>query len=145
MTTTKGTDSKGRRTWLWKWKLWGDVTLAVARRVDLRCKPDSGADPEQQRRKRNNRAHSHKAKDSLYRRQKGRCAVCGKPFRQSQMQCHHLLPQNRYPELGSVRDNMALVCPTCHLEIHNNPFLNSRLMVAAACRMKIDLTERYEG
>lgn len=102
------------------------------------------ADAELRRMKRNGRVHAHKAKDALYRRQKGCCYVCGQHFETYQMQCHHLLPQNRYPELGSVRENMALVCPACHKEIHDNPFLNSRLMVQTACRLNVDLTKRYE-
>ena len=144
MATTRGKDRQGRGTWCWRWRLpWTDITVGIARRVGLKCDMRDEGDKARRRVNRNNRAHAHKAKDALYRRQKGRCKVCGRPFAPRTMQCHHLLPQSRYPELGSVRENIALVCPDCHLEIHNNPFLNSRLMVEAACRMGIDLKERY--
>ena len=97
---------------------------------------------DQRTRHRRDRAQQHKA--SIYEEHHGQCEMCHRQMKQRQLQLHHLLPMERYPELAGRRDNLMLLCPKCHDEVHKNPFLNSRLMVAAACRMKIDLTERFE-
>lgn len=89
------------------------------------------------------RNHGQRHKASIYEEHGGCCEMCGTPMKQRQLQLHHVLPLERYPELASRRENLMLLCPKCHDEVHKNPFLNSRLMTAAASKLGIDLTEKY--
>ena len=146
MTTTVSTDREGRRAWCLKWHLpLLNLAVCIAHRLNLRPQKRGSSWNERLRQKTNHMANCHKRKPKMYEEQGGCCPICGKPFKQSEMQLHHVLPLERYPELGSSRDNLLLVCPACHQEIHRNPFLNSRLMVERACRLGIDLSQRYTG
>jgi hypothetical protein len=40
--------------------------------------------------------------------------------------------------------NMLFVCHKCHREIHNNPWLNIRLMKEKADELGIDLHDKYD-
>jgi 5-methylcytosine-specific restriction endonuclease McrA len=90
------------------------------------------------------REFAKKYKEKIYPEYDGRCQLCSHKIDKEVMQMHHILPLERYPELFDRTENLLMVCPECHIEIHLNPFLNSRLMVEAACKMNIDLSKRYK-
>lgn len=84
------------------------------------------------------------AKRICYERQEGICPECGQHFEYKQMECHHVLPWCRFPELRLSTDNIALLCHHCHKEIHCNPYRNIQMMEAKAKELGIDLNERYD-
>lgn len=144
MTITRRTQPDGRTSWVVKLRLWGGLTLAVAKGCGLSAKRRGSGHTDAQRRKRNHYANCHERKPSLYHEQQGCCALCGKPMLQRSLQIHHVLPIERSPELGSVRKNLLLVCPDCHRELHQNPVLAQRTMQQAADTLGIDWRARYE-
>ena len=142
MTTTKGTDKYGRPAWVMKWHVFG-MTLALARGFALKPRPRGSGNTDKQRRQRNHMANCHEKKPSLYAAGGGKCHICGQPYKQRQLQIHHVLPMERFPELGSTRANLVLVCPHCHRELHNNPVLASNEMDRVATSLNIDWRARY--
>ena len=144
MTTTISKDQQGRRAWCMKWHLEAlNITIGIAHRLNLQPKKRGSSYNERLRLKTNHMANCHKRKPKMYEEQQGRCSMCGKEFKQSAMQLHHVLPLERFPELGSARENLLLVCPECHNEIHRNPWRNIRLMQEKADELGINLDERY--
>ena len=70
--------------------------------------------------------------------------MCGKHFEYKEFENHHVLPWGRYPEYRMKAKNMLFVCHKCHREIHNNPWLNIKLMKAKAAELGIDLKDKYD-
>ena len=83
-------------------------------------------------------------KERLYKQSDGICPHCQQHHDIADMELHHVLPQNRFPELRGTRKNMLLLCHHCHKEVHINPWLNIQLMRAKAQELQIDLNERYQ-
>ena len=83
-------------------------------------------------------------KHKLYEQQDGKCPHCGKPFEYEQMELHHILPLERFPELGKSQQNGIMLCRKCHKEVHCNPFLNIQMMQKKAEEFGIDLRKRYK-
>jgi 5-methylcytosine-specific restriction endonuclease McrA len=84
-----------------------------------------------------------KNKHKLYERQGGKCPHCGLQFEYEDLEIHHILPINRFPEIGKSIRNEIMLCHRCHKEVHCNPFLNIEMMKAKAEELGIDLAERY--
>lgn len=81
---------------------------------------------------------------AMFHEQNGCCSLCHKPMAIDKSQMHHVMPLERFPELGVVRGNLMLICADCHFDIHHNPFLDSRLMIERATALGIDLSKRYK-
>ena len=81
---------------------------------------------------------------AMFHEQNGCCSLCHKPMAIDKSQMHHVMPLERFPELGVVRGNLMLICADCHFDIHHNPFLDSRLMIERATVLGIDLSKRYK-
>ena len=81
---------------------------------------------------------------AMFHEQNGCCSLCHKPMAIDKSQMHHVMPLERFPELGVVRGNLMLLCADCHFDIHHNPFLDSRLMIERATALGIDLSKRYK-
>jgi hypothetical protein len=84
-----------------------------------------------------------KNKEKLYKRQEGRCAICGEAVEAEKIELHHVLPHCRFPELRFSIRNSVLLCHGCHKEVHMNPFLNIRMMEAKAAELGVDVEGRY--
>lgn len=54
-----------------------------------------------------------------------RCQYCGNA---DKLEMHHLLSVHEHPELALESSNIMLVCHSCHIKIHTNPFLWVRLI-----------------
>lgn len=105
--------------------------------------------PVQPQLSKNQRDSLRERSKKLYRRamfheQNGCCSLCHKPMAIDKSQMHHVMPLERFPELGVVRGNLMLICADCHFDIHHNPFLDSRLMIERATALGIDLSKRYK-
>lgn len=87
--------------------------------------------------------HTVENKHKLYNRQGGKCPNCGQPFEYEQLEYHHILPLERFPELGQSIRNGIMLCHKCHREVHCNPYRNIVLMEAKAKEFGIDIKERY--
>lgn len=83
------------------------------------------------------------AKHICYDRQEGICPECGGHFEYKQMECHHVLPWSRFPELRVSTDNIAMLCHRCHKEVHCNPWRNIQLMKQKAEELGVNLEDRY--
>jgi 5-methylcytosine-specific restriction endonuclease McrA len=57
-------------------------------------------------------------KPALYRRQGGRCGVCGREVAKDELEIHHVVGVSAAPELAFSRKNLLLVCPECHRGLH---------------------------
>lgn len=57
---------------------------------------------------------------------------------------HHVLPYGRFPQFANDPRNMIAVCPKCHKEIHDNPFLMCEMIKAKAEELNVDYKEKYE-
>ena len=134
--------NQGQQGWLRRWRAFG-MTFAVAKGCNIRPKWTREATAHQKQ-EHTLRKYAQRHKEPMYKERGGRCEMCGCERKQSKLHLHHILPLERYPELAARRENLMLLCPDCHTEVHQNPFLNSRLMVKAACKMKVDLAEKYE-
>jgi len=48
------------------------------------------------------------------------CEECDEPIRCFSVSLfHHKKPKSRYPELRLDKENVALICVSCHFKIHN--------------------------
>lgn len=83
-------------------------------------------------------------KHLYYDQQNGCCKMCGERFDIAYMEMHHILPHSKFPELRKDANNLVMLCHDCHNEVHNNPFINVRMMEAKAKELGINLQERYE-
>ncbi len=67
-----------------------------------------------------------------------RCEVCGSPF---YLQCHHVLPKEKYPEFLLETRDIIICCPRCHKwskwSFHRNP-------VWASEWLKINKPEQFQ-
>lgn len=68
------------------------------------------------------------------------CDVCGK---EGSVVIHHVLPYSKFPQFEKDFRNLMLVCPDCHHKIHNNPFLESRMICDKAKELGVDISEVY--
>jgi hypothetical protein len=128
-----------RKNWLKKWHAFG-LTFAIA---NCRIKKRDWRDTERQYGEtacNNVRDIKRKA----YEKQDGKCPMCGNHFEYKEMENHHVLPWGRFPEYRMKAKNMLFVCHKCHREIHNNPWLNIRLMKEKADELGIDLHDKYD-
>lgn len=71
-----------------------------------------------------------------------KCAVCGtKGTLLNPLARHHILPQERYPELRDVATNLVVLCRRSHLEIGHlgdTKFYNPDVMrVVALCTNRV--------
>jgi 5-methylcytosine-specific restriction endonuclease McrA len=69
---------------------------------------------------------SQRTRDAARRRQRGRCAVCGRNLRSLWEEAHHL-----YPDSLGGRDepsNCAILCDTCHTHVHYEGRFRSRIV-----------------
>ena len=127
-----------RKTWIKKWRAFG-LYFAIA---NCRLKRRDTRDFKYME------GHTQKQmceiKGRIYKRNGGKCPMCGKPFDISKLENHHVLPYGRFPELSKSSRNIELLCHRCHREIHNNPFLNIRMMQRKAAELGIDLRDKYE-
>ena len=92
----------------------------------------------------NSRHGIKELKHMYYEQQNGCCKQCGERFDIAYMEMHHILPYSKFPELRTHTDNMVMLCHDCHNEVHNNPFLNIRMMETKAKELGINLQDRYE-
>lgn len=70
--------------------------------------------------RRNVRHRLLRHRGALYRRQCGCCAVCGCRFPEEEMEVHHVLGVSACPDLVCRRDNLLLVCGSCHEKLHKD-------------------------
>ena len=71
--------------------------------------PPSARDPK--------RLYTKKEKAEGLEKQDGQCAQCGQPKKIDEVDGHHVI---RHADGGRTdADNLALVCPECHLELHH--------------------------
>lgn len=71
----------------------------------------------------------------------GQCEMCGC---KEHLNIHHILPYGRFPEFLNDTRNAMVVCPKCHKEIHDNPFIMCDMIRKKAEELNIDYLERYE-
>lgn len=71
----------------------------------------------------------------------GRCEMCGS---NEHLTIHHILPVGKFPEYMDEERNMVAVCPKCHREIHNNPFLMCDMIKQKAEEFGIDYKQAYD-
>ena len=57
------------------------------------------------------------ARRDCFERDGYRCVECGKAGR---LEAHHLVPVSERPELAYALDNLATLCPGCHIDAHGN-------------------------
>ena len=79
----------------------------------------------------------------LYRQAGGKCQLCHCKVSGRKVQIHHVLPIDHFPELGADERNLMIVCPDCHREIHQNPFLNARLIKQRARKLGVKYKKVY--
>lgn len=48
----------------------------------------------------------------------GKCEECGRSFDEEALQIHHIVPVSVNPDLYCAFSNLHLVCPECHLRLH---------------------------
>ena len=60
------------------------------------------------------------------------------------MELHHILPWSKFGWLHDDKRNLLFICHDCHKRIHNNPYLNIRLMEAKAEELNVDIKEVYK-
>jgi len=89
------------------------------------------------------RRQAVKKRRRLYREAGGKCQLCHCKVSGSKVQIHHVLPIDHFPELGADMRNLMVVCPACHQEIHQNPFLNARLIKQKARKMGVKYKKVY--
>ena len=97
--------------------------------------------------KRNNEVRTKR-----YHETGGCCEGCGQHLAKKQMQIHHILPLNVFPQLVHEEWNMMMLCKRCHYMVHNNPLWSGELMRNVASTHDMDLktelcratAERYE-
>ena len=124
-----------KKQWLKRWRFFG-VTIALSNgRIRLRPYRDL-ADIK-------TGIFLKRLKHNLYEEHGGRCPVCGEHFEFKDMTLHHVLPVGRFPGLFSDPRNVELTCYRCHKNIHNDPYLNIRIMEQKAAELGIDLNEFY--
>lgn len=75
----------------------------------------------------------------------GRCDLCGKKMKHSELQLHHILPYAEFPQYGMNPSNLEMVCEACHHAIHMNPYVNLQRMEQKAQELGFILREYYEG
>ena len=88
----------------------------------------------------------HKMKDikrAIYNEHEGCCPICGQHYEFDQMEAHHILPWNKFPEFRECRENIDVYCVKCHKELHNNPWRMIEKIKAKAQELGINLEERY--
>lgn len=126
-----------RKSWAKKWRVFGIYLYVSNVRMRMRAKRDllfSGF--------REDRYIENKLK--VYERQQHRCPHCGREFEYAQLENHHILPVNRFPEYQWSIRNMILLCHGCHKEVHMNPYKNIEMMEKKAKELGVNLNERYE-
>lgn len=66
----------------------------------------------------NLRVFSERDKVTMYHRQKGVCAICGKPFGIKEMHADHIIPWSK----GGIAElnNGQMLCTTCNLAKSDN-------------------------
>ena len=95
------------------------------------------------RRKASARKEAQRKRLTVFRNADGKCQICHCNVSGHKMQIHHVLPIDHFPELGSDIRNLMAVCPDCHKEIHQNPFLNARLIKQRARKMGVKYKKVY--
>ena len=80
-------------------------------------------------------------REIVIQRQRGACYLCGR--QDVKLECHHILPIGRFPQLWDNKDNCVGLCKNCHAEIHHNPFSNARMMQVKAAELGLDLCDKY--
>ena len=81
-------------------------------------------------------------KKRLSSEQGWKCKLCG--CRCDKLEMHHVLPWARFPEMRWQPDNIVMLCPSCHREIHGNPWKYIRMMEAKAEEMGVKLESYYD-
>ena len=68
----------------------------------------------------------------LYNRQKGKCLVCQLRITgQTGWNAHHLQP--KYLGGGWFKENLVLLHPVCHIQVHQNPLVAAALTKSVKC------------
>lgn len=83
-------------------------------------------------------------KNTRYREKKGCCESCGKHFDKSEMQMHHIMPFNEFPQWKRKPWNLMMLCPKCHYLIHRNLLKQVELMQRVANKKCINLQQAYQ-
>lgn len=56
-------------------------------------------------------------KRSVKNRDDNKCQVCGEADKP--LECHHIMPVSKYPELEGDLSNIITLCQSCHRNYHN--------------------------
>lgn len=76
----------------------------------------------------------------------GHCEMCGKKLaKYKKSELHHILPWFLFKEYEADEKNVLLLCHNCHRDIHQNPFLNAKLIERKAKECNINLKDYYYG
>lgn len=81
-----------------------------------------------------------RVKGPLMVRKGGQCEWCGA---RKELQVHHVLPYDHFPQLEEHPDNLMLLCADCHRKLHRNPFLDGSLIRAKAIELNVDWKAVY--
>ena len=81
-----------------------------------------------------------RVKGPLMERKGGRCEWCGA---KEELQVHHVLPYDHFPQLKEHPDNLMLLCSRCHKKLHRNPFMDGSLIRAKAMELNVDWKAVY--
>lgn len=81
-----------------------------------------------------------RVKGPLMVRKGGQCEWCGA---RKELQVHHVLPYDHFPQLKEHPDNLMLLCADCHKKLHRNPFLDGSLIRAKAMELNVDWQAVY--
>lgn len=68
---------------------------------------------------RNKHGKRQRAQFRLWKKQGGRCAVCGRQLLlDGDAEIHHIIPVSERPDLMGDLGNMELLCHDCHVQVH---------------------------
>lgn len=87
--------------------------------------------------------HMSEHKKKVYKREDGRCEICGKHLEYSEMELHHVLPLATFKSMATNKANMMCLCAHCHKGVHANIYRQLAMMEAKAADFGIDLKAYY--
>lgn len=80
----------------------------------------------------------------VYERSGHKCEICGKELTWHEMELHHVLPLDRFPQFTMDERNMQCLCHNCHKGIHCDPYKTIRQMESKAKELGINLKDYYD-
>lgn len=70
------------------------------------------------------------------------CEICGK--KEEHLNIHHILRWANFPELRTDERNFMCLCNDCHNAIHDNPFLECKMIRKKAKELGYNVKDLYK-